>query len=237
MLMANTAGDMSAYALLVRAYMLFPNEPEQREKYGAYSVATFAAHAADGGCLEIESSTLLRALDAGRDGTLAAADRAVMGGLASGRVLLDVLEHQEAGETEFGLEKAFHTTSQFFISVRSLEGKDYRAGTDAVLKHWRAFRPVAHLWAAHLVLMADWEHAGEGENPQTWIADRQPLMLQLAQALHLKARAAELPRKGGYLQTCADSWELDGVEPIPLAVPALTQSARAWVNAYQPRFR
>ncbi len=237
MLIENTVGDLGLYALLVSAYMRFPNDAAQRDKYGAYCVANFAAHAADGGSATLDAETLLTALQAGRDGTLDAADRAVMGGLASGCVLLDVLEHRAAGDADFGIEKAFHTTAGFFKSAHRYDGAEYRAGTDAILKHWRAFRPVAHLWAAHLVMMQSWEDAGAGVDAQAWIADRQPLMLQLAQALHLKALAIELPKKGGPLQSRADCWELDGVEPVAVAAPALTDAAKAWLKKYRPRYR
>jgi len=237
MLIKNTAGDIQLYALVVGAYMRFPSDEIQREKYGSYCVATFAAHASSGGSVDIEPETLLEALQAARDGTYDAAERAVMGGLASGRVLLDVLEHQAAGDADFGLEKAFHTAAMLFQSTRRYDGEKYRAGVDAVLKHWRAFRPVAHLWAAHLVLMGAWEDAGASGDAHAWIADRRALMLQIAHALQLRALEIELPRKGGYLQSRADCWELDGVAPATLEAPALTETAQAWAANYQRRFR
>lgn len=233
--MSENAGELKSFApLYVHGYMVHPSDPVRREEWLAFTLGRLHREAAVG--LEDWSSetvaALVRAACRGTGGDL---DKSTVPGLMAGDVLLNVLQMQSEGVLHAGLDKACHLTGTFFGAVVAQDGTSYRASRESVTRHWRAFKNVAHYWAATSIVIANAER--DGLDPAEALWDASTAWLGIAEALRRAALACPLPQTAGDTLLDDSAWALDGVEPAELLIPPLTQPQRDGLKGFQPRYR
>lgn len=144
-------GD-AAYLAIV-PHMMHPDSVQDREEYEAFLLASLYSRAGEPLSPDI-TATLVRSA---RRAVASDAYGSTHGGILAGYVLLTLLSLAAAGRTaELGLDRAWFAVSRAFHGMPDRSGKHYRAQTrDTVRAHWRRFGRVAHLWAAHNLIIQD----------------------------------------------------------------------------------
>lgn len=133
-----------------------------------------------------------------------------------------------------GIDKACHLAGEFYSAVVARDGSTYKASRETVTRHWRAFKNVAHYWAATTIVIANAERDGLDPALAQW--DASTTWLAIAEGLRRAALACYLPRTSDTLLD-DNAWTLDGVEPAELLIPPLTEPQRAWLKGFAPRYR
>ncbi len=172
--------DAPSRAIVVRAVMAHPQNDQRREELEALLLAELYAASQMAFPSHI-LPPLIRAAErgAGRD-----FEKASGPGRIAGDVLLYLVAMNHAGRVkDLGLDRA-----QYVVSRLHAQRPISR---DSVRRHWKAFRPVAHLWAAESLVR---DRTPEGE-PADYIGDHGPSLVGLAEALRLSAEATRLPSK------------------------------------------
>lgn len=233
-LMSKTAGDLNALAPLhVFGYMAHPFNSIKRDEWHTVMFArVFSEAGADIGNWYQESMPAL--LRGGARGMGSDFDDAAIPGFMAGDVLLSVLQMQAAGVADAGLDKACHMASELYRARPSRAGKPYKAGRDTVANNWKAFRPVAHYWAALAVFieLAEYKNC----DPGRFIFDSSNRWLQFAEGIRIAATACNLPRSNSTLLD-AEAWELAGVEPDEFQLPPFNERELAALDKFEARFR
>ena len=146
-------------------FMAHPENPDAREQFGAFLVAKLHA----GVNLPISGETLTRVIEAAGAGVGNDLVRATRGGCIAGDVLLIRLEMISSQVKDAGIDKAQHVASVFYAKSLDGAGKKFKAGRETVRDHWEAYRRVAHLWAAYLILLRDAEDKGIRNDVESWL--------------------------------------------------------------------
>jgi hypothetical protein len=135
--------DPAGAFLCLMPYMAHPADQRRRQLVEAYLLGRLYKGAA----LTLPEDALPTLVEAAATGVGADFVEARYHGAMAGEVLLTVL-HLHAAACSPGLDRAQHIVSEWYRQTPSSSGRRFRASRDTVRGAWRAFRDVAHLWAA-----------------------------------------------------------------------------------------
>lgn len=179
---AGLSPELAIVALLPT--MAHPREEDRRGLLEAWIIGKLHA-AAD---LPLPRGCLPRLVAAAEVGVGSDLTEATHGGCMAGDVLLTLLELGTNQAEDLSLNKAWHIVSGQYTHCVDRQGDRFRASIDTVRAHWKRFRPVAHLWAAHLVLVRQ----AEEYSADPFALDGQHLAA-LAEGFRLEAAKFILP--------------------------------------------
>lgn len=233
-----TGFDGNLAQVLLWPYMAHPDDEDRRERLGAYLMARIAIDTE----FDVSKETLRRLIEAAEIGVGQDLENATAGGCMAGDVFLALLEMAAGKIADAGLDKACHVVSTMYDTpkkgsgegFRDGHGKSFKAGRDTVMNHWLKYRTVAHLWAAHLILLREAEENGIRDDLSKWLDG-----CKLAAIAHsLQARASQfIPPRNGAPILLDTTLKIVGAAIVPLTPPELSAPFITALENFAPRFR
>jgi hypothetical protein len=195
--------------LYIQAVMLWPHDAQMREAaYGIPMVENMLSEFSEGRLRPSKENAelLSRALwYPSSDHIREEADRLLWHGYSAGAILYRLL-YADAKGVRDSIRNVVTGLSDYFHAKRIRE---------STINHftWPTYRPVAHLWAAHLSIGQMREHY----TVPCCIEDL-PLFLALSERNRIEAEEVRLPRSKSTLLPAGETWRV----PEGLSLPALS---------------
>jgi hypothetical protein len=221
-----TAVDSAAVMLDLWPWMAHPDDQAGRERLTAYLWAKILAQSGQ----PIPEFMAQRLAEAAEIGVGRDLDDALPGGCIAGDVLLVLLEFAANQVDGAGQDRGFHVVSECYAKAEDGHGHRFRAGRDTVKKHWARYRNVAHLWAAHLILVREAEQSGD--QSEAAVTDGK-LLAGIACALRGRAAEQFLPTGESVLPPGA--LRIVGAPIVRLAPTYLTAAMQTALASFTPR--
>ncbi|MGN8160622.1 hypothetical protein ACS8YF_18365 [Salinisphaera sp. SWV1] len=143
--------DPARDAIIVNAFMVFPNDETKRAQFIAVLEASeLLGNRTDGPSVEINAFTLAAILEAPSSTKLQHdVNERVKRGVIAGDVLSSLYLMDRFNLAKPSLNKAIYAVRQYAIAGAKFgDGTDVNVSQTLIQKYWRENAPVAHLWAA-----------------------------------------------------------------------------------------
>ncbi len=221
----------------VFAYMLYPKDEPTRQAFLANKCGEITLRQAqESHAVDVTLPVgLMEIILKNRGATVHEASvKTTLSGSVAGNILLGLIEMQAEG-IEPSVNKAIHLAKIFFERAENQAGQKVKiTDTRSYRRHWAAYKPVAHFWAA-IQLAADPLHS---DHWATAMQDDPLRILALARDLLHAAEGITNTNSAGPILSREEMWTLPDSIQLPdqqMTCTGLTDTQRKDLESYDPR--